>query len=218
MRAVAAVEKEGATVTAAAKQNGISRKTLHAWLREARAAGGNVRAPRTAGRRRVSVVHGPAILALIEFAREAVPAARTTDALRMWLAASGGPAYRESTMIRKLREWGFVSSGRQADGDHGSSSVWTAPASMPFRIETTADDGPAWLSPRVRAMIADYLIMPHSFGFTIDMLIGELPALRTAMRLKGGTVAELEAHLGAAACVRVSDRWYKPGTRPDAIR
>ena len=38
-------------------------------------------------------------------------------------------------------------------------------------------------------MIADYLIMPHSFGFTIDMLIGELPALRTAMRLKGGTVA-----------------------------
>jgi transposase len=218
MRAVAAVEKEGATVTAAAKQNGISRKTLHVWLREARAAGGTVRAPRAAGRPRATAVHGHAILALIAFAREAVPAARTTAALRTWLAASGGPNYSEMTMVRKLREWGFSSRRYRAEGDRGSPPVWTAPTSTPFRARTVADESPAWLSDRVREVIADYLVKPHHFGFTVDLLIGELAAVRIAMRVKGGTVADLEAHLGAAGCLSVAGRWYKPGTRPDAIR
>ncbi|WP_434480833.1 transposase [Gemmatimonas sp.] len=216
IRAVASVQEGKATVTEAAKQNAISRKTLHKWLRESRATGGKVRAPRTAGRPRATAVHGRAILALVQFAREAVPAARTTTALLTWLAATGGPTYRESTMVRKLREWNF-SRGRQDEGDPASPLVWTAPASMPLRVETTADDGPVWLSPRVRAMIADYLVEPHQLGFTIDLLMGELPALRTAMRLKGGTLSELEAHLSACACRRVADRWYKPGTRLDLI-
>lgn len=217
-RAVSAIEFGEATVTEAAQQRGVSRKTLHLWLREARAAGGKVRPPRTAGRPRATTAHGPAILALVEFAREAVPAARTTAALRTWLAASGGPTYRESTMVRKLREWGFTSRSRPAEGDDAAEVLWTAPGTLPFRIERPADNGPAWLSPRVRTLIAEYLIKAHSFGFTSGMLMGDLPGLRTALRLKGGAVNELEAHLIASGCLRKGDRFYTPGTPIDKIR
>ena len=217
-RAVSAVESGEATVTEAAQQHGVSRKALHVWLREARAAGGKVRAPRAAGRSRATAVHGPAIIALIEFAREAVPAARTTTALRTWLAVSGGPTYRESTIVRKLREWGFTSRSQQSEVDDAVELLWTAPATLPFRLERPADDAPAWLSPRVRTLIADYLIKPHSFGFTSGMLMGDLPGLRTALRLKGGAVNELEAHLIASGCVRMGDRFYTQGTPIDKLR
>nr|MCU0649507.1 hypothetical protein [Gemmatimonadaceae bacterium] len=162
-------------------------------------------------------VHGPAILALVEFARDAMPAARTTTALRTWLAASGGPNYSELTMERKLREWGFTSRAHPAKSDHEAQLLWTAPATIPFSIETAGDEGPAWLSPRVRALIAEYLTKPQlSIGFTSHMLVSALPALRTALRLKGGTVNELEVHLSASGCVRKGERWLKPGTSLDA--
>lgn len=217
-RVLDAVESKETTVSAVAKVNKISRKTVYTWRRAARSAGGKVPAPGKPGRPRATALYGSAIADLVEFARQADPPARTTKSLGFMLAAYGGPVYCEKVLIRRLREWGFTSRKLPADGDIASQRVWTAPATMLVGVQSPGVESPAWLSPEIREMITEFVLRQDEYGFHVHILLDAFSALRIAMRRRGGTLEELEAHLIVSGCVRKGDRFYGPGIPLDKIR
>lgn len=206
-RGVDAANAGTATITEVAATVGTTRKTIHAWLRAAREAAGEVPPPKSAGRPRASAIHRDAIVQLAELVRDAPPASCTTALLASLLTNLGGPAYRDTTMIRKLREWGFTSR-RDDSNDQVPNLLWTAPTVLTFLKASDGNQVPAWLTSTEVAGIAEYAGRRAQRGFTIGMLLSQRPELATLMSKKRATQAMLEAYLVMCGYELRNDRWF----------